>query len=136
MSQLILSPIVGFKVSSLWIQWSLLAPCHYDILQGKKSSPQQEKFHDVNQCFFFHCFPVILNLFQFNFSWYIDAKWDCKKINFKFHRNCENTGKIFMHKIWFCEIWSIWSLFSWPPIRTFSLELFHKTYHIYSPRKE
>ena len=29
------------------------------------------------------------------------------KKNFKFHRNCENTGKIVICKISFCEIWSI-----------------------------
>ena len=49
---------------------------------------------------------------------------------FKFHRNCENTGKIVICKISFCEIWSIWSLFSPAPIRTFPLEWFHITYYI------
>ena len=31
--------------------------------------------------------------------------------------------------------WEIWNLFSRAPIRTFSLELFHITYYIYSPWK-
>ena len=35
----------------------------------------------------------------------------------------------------FCEIWGFWSLFSLASIRTFSLELFHTTYYIYSPWK-
>ena len=34
-----------------------------------------------------------------------------------------------------CAIWGFWSLFSWAPIRTFSLQLFHRTYYIYSHRK-
>ena len=53
--------------------------------------------------------------------------WESEKINFKFLRNWENTGKIVMRKITFCEIWSFWSLFCQPPIRTFSLDLFHVT---------
>jgi len=49
-------------------------------------------------------------------------------MNFKFHRNGENTGKIVKRNISFCEIWSFWSLFSRAPVRTLSLELFHVTY--------
>ena len=29
--------------------------------------------------------------------------WEPEKINFKFHRNQENTGKIIMRKISFCD---------------------------------
>ena len=57
--------------------------------------------------------------------------WEPEKINFKFHRNWENTGKIVMNNISFWEIWSLWSLFSWVLMRAFSLELFHITYYIY-----
>ena len=53
------------------------------------------------------------------------------KLDFKFHGNWENTGKIIMHKISFSEIWSIWSLFSRAPIRTFFLELFHRTFFFF-----
>ena len=42
-----------------------------------------------------------------------------EKIHFKFHRNWENTGKIVMRKISFCEIWGFWSLFSLAPIECF-----------------
>ena len=45
----------------------------------------------------------------------------------KFHRNWEDAVKIVMHKISFCVIWSLWSLFSQVPITTFSLKLFHIT---------
>ena len=45
--------------------------------------------------------------------------WEHEKGNFKFHWNLENTGKIVMPEISFCETWSFWSLFSRPPIRTF-----------------
>ena len=61
--------------------------------------------------------------------------WEPKKINFNFHRIWENTGKMVMCKISFCEIWSFRSLFSQAPIRTFSLELFHTTYYSYKPWK-
>ena len=64
--------------------------------------------------------------------------WEPQKMNFKFHGNGENTGKIIKHKTSFCEIWSFWSFFSRAPIRTLSLELFHVTYtlyYIYSPQK-
>ena len=37
--------------------------------------------------------------------------WEPAKINFKFHRNWENTGKFVMRKTPFSEIWSFWSLF-------------------------
>ena len=42
------------------------------------------------------------------------------------------------HAYWFhliCEIWGFWCLFSRALIRTFSSELFHTTYYIYSPWK-
>ena len=53
--------------------------------------------------------------------------WEPRKINFKFHRNWENTSKIVMSNISFCEIWSFWSLSSWASITTFSFELLHRT---------
>ena len=42
----------------------------------------------------------------------------------------KKNGKIVLHKISFCEIWSFQSLFSWALTGTFCLELFFITYYI------
>ena len=56
--------------------------------------------------------------------------WKPEKINFKFQGNRKKTHrKIIMRKISFCEK-HFCSLFSWAPIRTFSLKLFHITDYI------
>ena len=62
--------------------------------------------------------------------------WEPDKITFKFHRNRENTRKIIMRKISFCDCMNLRLLkfvFS-DSLKNLFLELFHITYYICSPR--
>ena len=102
------------------------------ILSGQKPCTRIIKFKEY--CILFYIFPglkmlfIICNNTQENFS------WECKKMNVKFHKNCENKIKFWKFHVKNVILLTLTFIFSGSH-KKFSLVLLQMTNYIFSPWK-